>query len=104
MTTTKLLDLSAVITDPKGNPHASGQTYAEALSSELMLSPAKGYDSIKLYEIAITLAAKKKIALDTSDMETVKRFVTNDSNLFVLAKGPILKAFSEAKAPTAEAN
>lgn len=91
------IDLSATIIGFDNKPFADGKTYAEVLAQDMLQSPAKGYDTIKLYELAITMNGAKKVEVDTSDLELVKRFVTNDSQLFVLAKGPILKAIAAAK-------
>lgn len=79
-----------------GDPGADLGTTAARVLAEALMSATKG-DALKQYEQAIMLAGCGKIDLDSSDKETLQRFVKENDNLRVIAKGPILKAISELK-------
>lgn len=72
-----------------------GVTAAKILAEALMAA-TKG-DALKQYEQAIMLSGCGKVELDSSDKETLQRFVKENENLRTIAKGPILKAIAELK-------
>lgn len=78
-----------------GDPGPDGPKAARILAEELMASN-KG-DAIKQHDQAMALAECGKLELDTSDKDTLEKFVRANENLRTIAKGPILKAIIALK-------
>lgn len=79
-----------------GEPAPDLGTTAARVLAEALMASTKG-DALKQYEQAIMLSGCGKIDLDSSDREALQRFVKENENLRVIAKGPILKALADLK-------
>lgn len=72
-----------------------GQTAGRVLASVMMSQPEGNV--LKFYEWAMEWHRGRAVELDCADWDLVYRFVENNKTLTILAKYPILQAFSDAK-------
>jgi hypothetical protein len=69
---------------------------AGKLLAQQLAQSAKG-DPVKLWGWALKLNAGEELELDKSDFETLKSFVNNNENLFVISKAQILDLLGDFK-------
>jgi hypothetical protein len=93
-----IVDLNFPITKPDGteiNPSAS-KLVSDLLSGASLKDESK---ITKFYSWAQDLGLKKMLELDEADHKTLKDYIKDHEGLFVIAKYPILQAFSQPPAP-----
>lgn len=69
---------------------------AGKLLANALVQQTKG-DAIKFLEWALSLNKGEIIDLDTSDQETLKKFIESNESIIVLAKGALLKVFTKVQ-------
>ena len=69
---------------------------AGKLLANSLVQQTKG-DAIKFFEWALSLNKGEILDLDTSDQETLKKFITDSEGIIILAKGPLLKVFTKVQ-------
>lgn len=89
-----ILDLNQKLADLDGNP-IEGQLLGEAVSNRLV-SVSRG-NAIKYLDWAIALHKGKKLELDQADYQELYKFVEDQPDLTILAKGQIIKLMLASK-------
>jgi len=91
----KTLDFSFHLTDPTGK-QVDTKTAGGILADLLMRAVLKDESKIvKYFDWASALTKTGIIEVDRGDEKELKNFITENENLFVLAKAPMLRKFDE---------
>lgn len=69
---------------------------AGKLLANLLVNQPKG-DTVKYYDWALKLYGGQPLDLDRSDHETLRKFVDEHQQMFILAKAQILEALDKKK-------
>lgn len=87
------LKLNEVLTDLDGKDLGNA---AEILALQLFGSNTKQFSALRAYEISLELKKNKEVELSKEECDKMKTFVSDESNLIVGGKAPILSAIIDA--------
>lgn len=92
------LDLKLPIVDEKGDQVASEETIGTTIGKLMMksVSDTEG-DILKFFGWAQNLGSGKPIDIDEADSKTIKKWITESKELYVIVKAPVLKAIDNLK-------
>ena len=86
------LNLKELVVDEEGLPIEGNLTFGRALGRAMLTSNSTAeIDILKLFKWAGELSRTYMIEIDEIDAKTIKNFIINDENLYILVKAPIIK-------------
>lgn len=94
----KKLDLNVPILDANGDVAIENTTIAQALGNIMINSTSTSEnDILKMFTWALQLGENGCIDIDEADSKTIKDFIVNNKEVFVIIKAPVLKAIDDLK-------
>lgn len=92
------LNLNRPIVDESGEQVMAGSTIAKALGGTMIKSVSTvEADILKFFTWATELGKSGIIDIDEGDSKTIRDFVVNNEEVFVIIKAPVLKALADLK-------
>ncbi len=92
------LNLNRPIVDENGEQVMADSNLAKALGGTMIKSVSTTEaDILKFFTWATELGKSGTIDIDEGDSKTIREFVLNNEDLFVIIKAPVLKAIDDLK-------
>lgn len=92
------LNLTKVLTDESGEATKPETTLAKALGAIMIKSGTTDESQIlKFFTWALELGQKGKIELDKADASTLRKFVVEHPDLFIIVKAPVIQEIDKLK-------